>query len=126
MKILAAAVTAGLLLALPAAAQDKPTTPATSAAPTTPAAGTSPSTSPPSKPTAATVPTGKQVLDECRDAALAKGLDEAARRKAIATCVINANPKIARRIRCLMNPKLRTMDKDARTAAITECIEGGQ
>jgi hypothetical protein len=110
MKMLVAAATFGLLLAMPAAAQDTP-------APATPPAATPPS--------ASTAPaTDHDVLEQCKEAALAKGLPEEERRREVAACVIAATPKIATRIRCLMDPKLKTLDKDARNAAVLACIEG--
>ncbi len=99
MKILAAAIIS-LLLILPAAAQDKPGT------------------------TGGDNMSDKDVLEQCRAAALAKGLDEAARRQAVAACVIEASPKIASRIRCLMDAQLKNLDKEARLVAIKDCVEG--
>ncbi len=99
MRILAA-VAAGLFVTLPALAQDKPVT------------------------TGGDNMSDKEVLEQCRAAALAKGLDETTRRQAIAACIIEARPRIAARIHCLMDPRLKTMDKGARLVAIKDCAEG--
>jgi hypothetical protein len=67
----------------------------------------------------------KAVVDQCRDAVMAKGLDGAARHQAMAACILAARPELTARIHCLMDPKIRAMDKDARKVAIMECIARG-
>ncbi|MGB8278369.1 MAG: hypothetical protein WCF20_10635 [Methylovirgula sp.] len=100
MKILAAAVV-GLFLTVPAAAQDKQP-----------------------GPTGADKGSSKELIEQCRTAALAKGLDADARRLAIAACILKARPQIAARIHCLMNSRFKDMDKKARLAFMKDCVQG--
>ncbi|MGO9135852.1 MAG: hypothetical protein ACLP8A_17620 [Methylovirgula sp.] len=67
----------------------------------------------------------KAVVEQCRDAVMAKGLDGAARHQAMAACILAARPELTARIHCLIDPKIRAMDKDARKIAIMECIAKG-
>jgi hypothetical protein len=99
MKIFAGAALC-LVLTLPAAAQDKPAA------------------------TGANDPSDKEVLELCRAVALAKGGDSDARRQAIVTCIVDARPKITSRFHCLMDPKLKTLDKAARLIAMENCVRG--
>ena len=99
MNVLAAAIIS-LVFILPAAAQDKPVA------------------------TSENTVSDQEALDQCRAAALAKGLDGEARKKAISACVVEAAPKIASRFHCLMDPKLKTLDQEARLLAIEDCVKG--
>ena len=98
MKVFAAAVVVGLLFTLPATAQDKPT-------------GTEHGFS-------------KDLLAQCRTAALAKGLDTHARRQAIAACILQASPVLTARVHCLMNSRLKNMDRKAQLAFVKDCVRG--
>ena len=98
MKVFAAAAVVGLLSTLPAMAQDKP-------------AGAEHGFS-------------KELLARCQTAALAKGLDTNARRQAIAACILQASPVLAARVHCLMNSRLRNMDRKAQLAFVKDCVRG--
>ncbi|MGA3303072.1 MAG: hypothetical protein ABSC72_07260 [Methylovirgula sp.] len=107
MKLFAAVVI-GLFLSGPAWAQDVAPAPALAPAP-----APNPDQN-----------SDQAVLEQCRAAVAAKNLDEQTKHKELAACIIAATPKIAQRIRCLMDPRLKTMDKPTREVAIVGCLEG--
>jgi hypothetical protein len=115
MKTFAAFLLTGLLVTGSAfAQQNPPAAPATDQA--APAAESAPAMTKSGKPKA------KEVRKQCAEEAKSQGLKGAERRKAVADCVVKARPDLAAAEECRHDPKLKGMDKDARKAAIKECI----
>ena len=69
---------------------------------------------------------GKELLAQCRTAALAEGLDAGARRQAIAACILKASPVVTARIHCLMGLRRKDMDSKTRLAFIKGCVQGNK
>ncbi len=76
-------------------------------------------------------PKARDVREDCRAEAKTQGLKGAERRKAVEDCFIKARPDLAAKEKaraavkeeCRQDPKLKDMDKDARKAAIKECVK---
>jgi hypothetical protein len=69
-------------------------------------------------------PKAKDVRAQCREEAKTQGLKGAAREKSVEACFVKARPDLAAKEECRLDPKLKALDKDARKAAVKECIEG--
>jgi hypothetical protein len=116
MKTFAAFLLTGLLVTGSAfAQQNPPAAPSTDQA-AAPAAESAPAMTKSGKPKA------KDVRKQCAEEAKSQGLKGAERRKAVADCVVKARPDLAAAEECRHDQNLKGMDKDARKAAIKECI----
>ncbi len=114
MKIFAALLMTGVLVAGPALAQQNP--------PAAPPPATE-TKSPEPALTKSGKPKAKDVRAQCREDAKAKGLKGDARSEAIEDCFVKARPDLAAAEECRTDPKLKNLDKDARKAAIKECVK---
>lgn len=125
MKLITALALAGSLVALPAFAQQSAPPAATTppAAQQTPAAQETPADAAPHL-TKSGKPRAKDVRAQCRDEVKTQGLKGDERKKAVADCVVKARPDLAAAEECRQDPGLKSMDKDARKAAIKACIKG--
>ncbi len=114
MRLFAAFLVAGALVATPAFAQQQDNT----TAPQTPApTDTAPALTKSGKPRA------KDVRAECREQVKSQGLKGAERKQAVSDCVLKARPDLAAAEECRQDPNLKGMDKAARKAAIKECVK---
>lgn len=113
MRLFAALLVAGALVAGPAFAQQDDTAP--------PQDRSTKDTGP--APTKSGKPKAKDVRAQCREDAKSQGLKGADRKKAVADCVTQVRPDLAAAEECRQDPSLKGMDKDARKAAIKECIK---
>ncbi len=108
MKTFVALLVAGMLVAGPAFAQTNPPTQETKpAAPELTKSGK---------------PKAHDVRADCRAEAKAQGLKGPERHKAVEDCFLKARPDLAAKEECRHDPKLKDLDKDARKAAIKECV----
>jgi hypothetical protein len=114
MKTFVALLVAGMLVAGPAFAQQEssPTQETKPAAPELTKSGK---------------PKAHDVRANCRDEAKTQGLKGAERHKAVEDCFLKARPDLAAKEavkeECKQDPKLKDLDKDARKAAIKECVK---
>jgi psiF repeat len=68
-------------------------------------------------------PRMKVVRAQCREEAKTGGLKGDARKQAMADCIVKQRPDMEARMKCQMDPSLKSMDKDARRVAIKACVE---
>ncbi|MDX7949719.1 hypothetical protein P7D22_00820 [Lichenihabitans sp. Uapishka_5] len=117
MTLIRTAAALALMLASGAAyAQNAaPAAPAAQAAPAATAAGSA-------ELTKDGKPRMKVVRAQCRDVVKSQDLKGDARKQAMADCIVKQRPDMEARVKCHMDPSLKTMDKGARSAAIKACV----
>ena len=129
MKQIAFAAFALCLGISAAAAQMAPVTPGGQPIPAAPApAGSGPATNgtPPAPGAAAAAPTGKEVRQQCRDAAIAKGLRGDARKTDVKDCFAKARPDLAAANQCREEGKAKGLADKELKAFVKQCKTGAQ
>ncbi|UDL94315.1 hypothetical protein LGH83_17635 [Lichenihabitans sp. PAMC28606] len=67
-------------------------------------------------------PRMKVVRAQCKDEVQGQGLKGAARKDAMAACIVKQRPDKAAAMKCRMDPQTKGMDKTARKAFVKDCV----